>query len=65
MYNTMSIFISVINQLDAQNVCFTISYFMPLHVSSTSAHHKEVKIALHILWYHHMTIVFIQWLYKN
>jgi len=28
-------------------------YFMPLHVSSTCAHHEEVKIALHSLWYHH------------
>jgi len=28
-------------------------YFMPLHVSSTCAHHQEVKIALHSLWYHH------------
>jgi len=27
-------------------------YFMPLHVSSTCAHHQEVKIALHSLWYH-------------
>jgi len=26
---------------------------MPLHVSSTCAHHHEVKIALHRLWYHH------------
>ena len=26
---------------------------MPLHVSNTSAHHPEVKIALHNLWYHH------------
>jgi len=26
---------------------------MPLHVSSKCAHHQEVKIALHILWYHH------------
>jgi len=26
---------------------------MPLHVSSTCAHHYEVKIALHSLWYHH------------
>ena len=25
---------------------------MPLHVSSTCAHHQEVKIALHSLWYH-------------
>jgi len=28
-------------------------YFMPLHVLSTCAHHQEVKIALHSLWYHH------------
>jgi len=28
-------------------------YFMPLHVSSIFAHHQEVKIALHSLWYHH------------
>jgi len=37
-------------------MCFTISFkfnFMPLHVSSTCAHHQEVKIALHSLWYHH------------
>jgi len=35
-------------------ICFTISfYFMPLHVSSTCAHHQEVKIALLSLWYHH------------
>jgi hypothetical protein len=26
---------------------------MPLHVSSTCAHHQVVKIALHRLWYHH------------
>ena len=26
---------------------------MPLHVSSTCAHHQEAKIALHSLWYHH------------
>ena len=30
----LSIFISVINQLDAQNFCF---YFMPVRVSSTCA----------------------------
>ena len=29
-------------------------YFMPLHVSSTCAHHQEVKIALRSLWYHHI-----------
>jgi len=26
---------------------------MPLNVSSTYAHHQEVKIALYSLWYHH------------
>jgi len=26
---------------------------MPLHVSSTCAHHQEVRITLHSLWYHH------------
>ena len=25
---------------------------MPVHVSSTCAHHQEVKTALHSLWYH-------------
>jgi len=25
---------------------------MPLHFSSTCAHHQEVKIVLHSLWYH-------------
>ena len=49
----LSIFISVFNQLDAQNLFHNKFYFMPLHVSSTFAHHQEVKIALHNLWYHH------------
>jgi len=26
---------------------------MPLHVSSICAHHQEIKIALHSLWYYH------------
>jgi len=26
---------------------------VPLHVSSTCAHHHEIKIAVHSLWYHH------------
>jgi len=37
-----SIFISVFNQLDAHNLFHNKFYFMPLHVSSTCAHHKEV-----------------------
>ena len=45
--------ISVFNQLDAQNLFHNKFYFMPLHVSSICAHHQEVKIALHSLWYHH------------
>ena len=49
----LSIFISVFNQLDAQNLFHTKFYFMPLHVSSTCVHHQEVKIALNSLWYHH------------
>ena len=48
-----SIFISVFNQLHAQNLFHNKFYFIPLHVSSTCAHHQEVKIALHSLWYHH------------
>jgi len=46
-------FISVFNQLDTQNLFHNKFYFMPLHVSSTCAHHQEVKIALHRIWYHH------------
>jgi len=53
----LSIFISVFNQLDAQNLFHIKFYFMPLHVSSTYAHHQEVKIALHSLWYHHTNLV--------
>jgi len=49
----LSIFISVFNQLDAQNLFHNKFYFMPLHVSSKCAHHQEVKIALHNPWYHH------------
>ena len=33
-------------------ICFTISFISCLHVSGTCAHHQEVKIALHSLWYH-------------
>ena len=48
-----SIFISVFNQLDEQNLFHNKFYFVPLHVSNTRAHHQEVKIALHSIWYHH------------
>jgi len=49
----LSIFVSVFNQLDAQNLFHNKFYFMPLHVSNICAYHQEVKIALHSLWYHH------------
>jgi len=49
----LSIFISVFNQFDAQNLFHSKLYFMPLHVSSTCAHHQEVKLALNSLWCHH------------
>jgi len=52
-YMSKLFFISVFNQLGAQNVLHNKFYFMPLHVSITSTHHQEVKIALHSLWYHH------------
>ena len=45
--NIRALFISVCNKLDAQNLFHNKFYFMPLHVSSTCAHHQEVKIALH------------------
>jgi len=38
---------SVFNQLDAQTLFHNKFYIMPLHVSSTCAHHQEVKIALY------------------
>jgi len=41
----LSIFISVFNQLDAQHLFHNKFYFMPLHVSSTCAHHQEVIIS--------------------
>ena len=46
----LSIFISVFNQLDAQNLFQNKFHFSSLHVSSTCAHHQEVKIALFSLW---------------
>jgi hypothetical protein len=47
------IFISLFNRFDTQNLFHNKFYFMPLHVSSTCVRNQEVKIALHILWYHH------------
>ena len=39
----LSIFISVFNQLDAQNLFHNNFYFMLLHVSSTCAHHHTYR----------------------
>jgi len=39
MPKLINTFISVFNQLDAQYLFQNKFYFMPLHVSSTSAHH--------------------------
>jgi len=50
----LSIFFLEFNQFDAQNLFHNKFYFIPLHVSSIFAHHQEVKIALHSLWYHHI-----------
>ena len=50
-FNTL--FISVIDQLVAQNFCFTIRLFHACTCFEHSSHHQEVKIALHSLWYHH------------
>jgi hypothetical protein len=49
----LSIYISLFNQLDAQNLFHSKFYFMPVHVSSTCVHHQEVKIALYNIWYLH------------
>jgi hypothetical protein len=49
----LGIFISVINQLDAQNVCFTVSLF---HASTSFEHmcsSSGGQNALHSLWYRH------------
>ena len=47
-----NLFILVFNQLDAQNLFYNKFYFTPLHVSSTCAHHQEVKIALSLVSSH-------------
>jgi len=44
----LSIFVSVINQLDAQNFCFTVSFISCLYMfRAPCAYNQEVKIALH------------------
>ena len=49
----LSIFILVINQLDAQNL-FCSKFISCLYMfRAQCAHRQEVKIVLHSLWYHH------------
>ena len=51
---TMIMFISVINQLDAQHFLFYSKSISCLYMfRALCAHHQEVKIVLHNLWYHH------------
>jgi len=49
----LSIFISVFNQLHAQNFFRIIFISCLTCFEHCCAHHQEVKIALHSLWYHH------------
>ena len=49
----LSIFILVINQLDAQNL-FYIKFISCLYkFRAPCAHRQEIKIVLYSLWYHH------------
>jgi len=41
-----------LNKLMHKRFVLKYVYFMPLYVSSTCAHHQEVKISLRSLWYH-------------
>jgi len=50
----LSIFILVINQLDAHKFLFYNKFISYLYMfRAPRAHHQVVKIALHSLWYHH------------
>ena len=48
----LSIYILVINQLDAQNLCYN-KFISSLYMfRAPCAHRQEVKIVLYSLWYH-------------
>ena len=49
--NTM--FILVINQIDAQNLFYNKFISCLYMFRAPCAHHQEVKIVLYSLWYHH------------
>ena len=49
----VSIFILVINQIDAQNLFYNKLISCLYMFPAPCAHHQEVKIVLYSLWYHH------------
>ena len=49
----LSIFILIINQLDAQNLFYNKLISCLYMFRAPCAHRQEVKIVLYILWYHH------------
>jgi hypothetical protein len=55
----ISIFILVINQLDAQNLFYN-KFISCLYMFRTPcAHRQEVKFVLYSLWYHHTCTKFV------
>ena len=49
----LSIFILIINQLDAQNLHYNKLISCLYMFRAPCAHRQEVKIVLYSLWYHH------------
>jgi len=49
----LSIFVLVINQVDAQNFFYNNLISCLYMFRAPRAHHQEVKILLYIIWYHH------------
>ena len=49
----LSIFILVINQIDAQNLIYNKFISRLYMFRAPCAHRQEVKIVLYSLWYHH------------
>ena len=49
----LSIFVLVINQLDAQNLFYNKSFSCLYMFRAPYVHRREVRILLYSLWYHH------------
>jgi len=49
----LSIFLLVVNQLDAQNLFYNEFISCLYMLRAPCAHRQEVKIVLYSLWYHH------------